>query len=185
MKEIHEIIAENLKKYRKNEGLTLDKVATMTGVSKTMLGQIERSDSIPSISTIWKIANGLKLSFTSLIEEQTEEIEVIKKSELHEITMDNNRYKIYPCFSFEPNKQFEIYIIEIEPGGFLESERHTNGATEYLTVYEGELELIVNSHTYHLEKNDSIKFRANCQHSYRNNGKDTNKINMTIHYASL
>ena len=53
MREIHEIIAENLKKYRKNEGLTLDKVATMTGVSKTMLGQIERLDSIPSISTIW------------------------------------------------------------------------------------------------------------------------------------
>lgn len=185
MREIHEIIAENLKKYRKNEGLTLDKVATMTGVSKTMLGQIERLDSTPSISTIWKISNGLKLSFTSLIEEQTEDIEVIKKSELHEITMDSDKYKVYPYFSFEQDKQFEIYMVEIKPGGFLESERHTNGATEYLTVYEGELELVVNNQIYYLEKNDSIKFKANCQHSYRNKGNDTTKINMTIHYASL
>jgi transcriptional regulator with XRE-family HTH domain len=42
-------------------------VAKLTGVSKSMLGQIERSEVNPTISTMWKISNGLKASFTSLM----------------------------------------------------------------------------------------------------------------------
>ena len=40
----------------------------MTGVSKTMLSQIERSESMPTISTIWKISNGLKVKFDTLLD---------------------------------------------------------------------------------------------------------------------
>ena len=36
-------IGENLKNIRKSMGLSLDAVSSMTGVSKTMLSQIERS----------------------------------------------------------------------------------------------------------------------------------------------
>lgn len=62
LKPIHLILANNLKLLREQRKLSLDKVAEMTGISKTMLGQIERGESSPSITTVWKIANGLKLS---------------------------------------------------------------------------------------------------------------------------
>ncbi|WP_155730229.1 helix-turn-helix domain-containing protein, partial [Staphylococcus cohnii] len=69
MREINDIIAENLKLYRKQNGYSLEQLSEATGVSKTMLGQIERKISIPSITTLWKIANGLKISFTELTQE--------------------------------------------------------------------------------------------------------------------
>ena len=59
MGNINLVISMNLKHIREERKLSLDKVAKMTGVSKSMLGQIERGDSNPTIATVWKIANGL------------------------------------------------------------------------------------------------------------------------------
>jgi transcriptional regulator with XRE-family HTH domain len=61
------VVAQNLRRMREDKKLSLDRLAELTGVSKSMLGQIERGESSPTISTIWKIANGLKVSFTSLL----------------------------------------------------------------------------------------------------------------------
>lgn len=46
------MVAENLKRYRKAYKLSLDKVSELTGVSKTMIGQIVRGDSIPTKTTM-------------------------------------------------------------------------------------------------------------------------------------
>lgn len=69
MENINLILSKNLKYLRNERKLSLDKLADLTGISKTMLGQIERGESNPSITTVWKIANGLKISFTALINE--------------------------------------------------------------------------------------------------------------------
>ena len=59
-------IGEKLKSLRTTRTLSLDDVSALTGVSKPMLGQIERGQSIPTVTTLWKIATGLKtpLSFS-------------------------------------------------------------------------------------------------------------------------
>lgn len=184
MKEIHVIVAENMKAYRKAHKLSLDQVAELTGVSKTMLGQIERQDSIPTITTLWKIANGLKISFTSLIKEASNEIKVISKNDLLELPEDKGKYKAYPYFPFEDDKQFEIYMVEIEPGGYLEAAPHRDGTEEYITVFDGQLELTILEQSYLLEKDHSIRFKADCQHSYHNPGNELTRLNMTINYSS-
>ncbi len=63
MEEIQLILAKNLKTIREKEKLSLEKVSQLTGVSKTMIGQIERGESSPTLTTIWKIANGFKSVF--------------------------------------------------------------------------------------------------------------------------
>lgn len=86
MKQIEDYISKNLQTIRKERGLSLDKTAKITEVSKAMLAQIERGDSVPTVTTLWKIANGLKVSFSSLISQQTNPIRVIKKQDRHLIT---------------------------------------------------------------------------------------------------
>lgn len=51
-------ISENLRQIRKEKKLSLDSMAEQTGVSKSMLGQIERGESSPTVATLWKIATG-------------------------------------------------------------------------------------------------------------------------------
>ena len=55
---------------REQKKLTLDAAAALTGVSRSMLAQIEKGDVNPTISVLWKIANGYKVSFTSLLEQR-------------------------------------------------------------------------------------------------------------------
>src|SRR6185312_6632526 len=101
MEEIHLVIARNLKALRESKKLSLEKVAELTGVSKTMIGQIERGESTPTITTIWKIANGLKISFTSLINNPQPDTMVIVRSDIQTLTEDNGKYRIYPSFPFD------------------------------------------------------------------------------------
>ena len=66
--DLQEIIGYNIKSIRERKKLTLDTAAKQTGVSRSMLAQIEKGDVNPTISVLWKIANGYKVSFTSLID---------------------------------------------------------------------------------------------------------------------
>ncbi len=59
------VIGNKLKNIRNSRNLSLDDVAELTGVSKAMLGQIERGKSNPTVSTLWKISTGLRVSFSS------------------------------------------------------------------------------------------------------------------------
>ena len=59
-------VASNCKRVREEKKLTLDHAAAVTGVSRSMLAQIEKGDVNPTISVLWKIANGYKVSFTTL-----------------------------------------------------------------------------------------------------------------------
>ena len=75
------VVAENVKAIRTKKRLTLDAAAALTGVSRSMLAQIEKGEVNPTISVLWKIANGYKVSFTSLVEDGQQEVAVLRQAE--------------------------------------------------------------------------------------------------------
>ena len=89
MEKINEKIAINLKLLRKSRKLTLEEVSKISGVSKSMLGEIERGGTNPTILVLWKIAEGLKIPLTTLIEEEKSEYVLVKKEEKRLITEDS------------------------------------------------------------------------------------------------
>lgn len=184
MEEIHHILAKNLKGIRERKKLSLEKVSELTGVSKTMIGQIERGESSPTLTTIWKIANGLKTSFTSLMNEPQPQAKVVFRHEIQPLIEDNGRYKVYPYFPFQENRRFEIYTVEIEENGFLQAEAHQEGTEEFITVYDGILTLYVNDLKYTIKTGDSIRFKADRPHSYQNSGDKLTRLSMTIYYPA-
>ena len=66
--ETSQIIAENIKRIRTEQGLSLGQLAELSGVSKVILSQIEKGNSNPTVNTMWKIANGLQVPGTQLFE---------------------------------------------------------------------------------------------------------------------
>ena len=61
-------VSENLKRIRQSKGMSLDQVAEQTGVSKSMLAQIEKGTANPSIGVLGKITSGLRIEFQRLID---------------------------------------------------------------------------------------------------------------------
>lgn len=175
-------IARNLKKIRKRRELTLDMLAEITGVSKSMLGQIEREVTSPTITTLWKIATSLHISLTSLLEEGNPNIKIIDNHKITPLLNDEGRFRLYPTFPYENSKKFEMFYIELDPHTSTYSEPHELLTTEYIIVYEGEFNLVIDKETYHLKVGDAIKYEASLNHEYHNFTDDSCKICMLIYY---
>ncbi|MGQ7278235.1 helix-turn-helix domain-containing protein [Brevibacillus thermoruber] len=179
---INAVLAENLKTLRANRKLSLDKVAELTGVSKTMLSQIERGESNPTIHTVWKIATGLKISFTALINQPQPDTVVVTKHDIQTLQEDNGKYRLYPFFPFDEGRRFEMYAVEIDKGGYLSADPHGAGTEEFITVFDGELTIRVNNEEYTVKTGESIRFRADRPHVYHNSGDSLTRMSMVIYY---
>lgn len=183
MEQINHAVANNLKAIREQKKLSLDGLAKVTGVSKSMLAQIEKGDANPTIGTVWKIASGLKISFTELMAKTEMECEVIDKREIPVLVEDEGRYRNYPIFPYDDQRKFEIYDIELDPGAFLMAEAHTAGTQEFITVYSGAIEICVDQECLQVKDHCSVRFKADRQHSYKNISDQLCRISMVISYA--
>lgn len=182
MDELNRIIADNLRRLREDRKLSLDRAAEATGVSKSMLGQIERGESNPSITTLWKIASGLKVSFTALVNAPQPDAVLVDQGAVKPLTGDGGRYRVYPLFPYEEGRRFELYTVEIEPGGSFASDSHGEKTQEFVTVFDGVLTLTTGDRTHVLKRGDSISFRADRPHIYGNGAKAQARLSLVIHY---
>lgn len=182
MENLNETVAKNLKSIREEKKLSLDKVAELTGVSKSMLGQIERGESNPTITTVWKIANGLKISFTSLINTPQHDTVIIGRDEIEPLIEDNGKYRLYPYFPYEDGRRFEVYSVEIGKGGYLSADAHPEDTQEFITIFDGELTIRVNDQEFTVKEGDSIRFKADKPHAYHNSGSKPARMSMVIYY---
>ncbi len=180
--EVTNIVANNVKALRERKKLTLDAAAELTGVSRSMLAQIEKGDVNPTISVLWKIANGYKVSFTSLVEIQNEAVAVITREEIKPLVEDDGKYINYPMFVFDEEKLFETYRIVIKPEGSLSAQPHLKGTEEYISVFCGEVEISVDGKNYELRHGDCIRFNADVPHAYKNIGSIDVELSMLIYY---
>jgi transcriptional regulator with XRE-family HTH domain len=182
LEKLNLIFADNLKKMREEKKLSLDNVAKLSGVSKSMLGQIERGEVNPTISTVWKIANGLKVSFTTLMSRPETDIEIVRQNDIQPLTEGDGRYRNYPVFSFNDTRRFEVYMLEIDNGGQLNAEAHPGGTQEFITVFSGAITVEVNGEKYTVASGNSIRFKSDIQHCYRNAGTEQARLSMVIYY---
>jgi len=166
MKELSILIGQNLKSIRKNQNLSLDEVAAATGVSKPMLGQIERGKSNPTVSTLWKIATGLKVPFSEFMKEPKLDYQVVSPADLEPILECDTNMKIYTLFPYNDN--FEILYVDLEPGCVHASPRHPSEVEEYVFVMEGTLRIKIGKESLTLKKGEALKFKANVDHEYSN-----------------
>lgn len=169
MKNLNIIIGNKLKDVRLKKNLSLDNVSKLTGVSKGMLGQIERGLSNPTVSTLWKISTGLKVSFSSFINEENDTLKIIHKSDIVPLKEEGSKMKLYPVFPFDANSGFEIFTIELEPGCNHLSEPHNDDIEEYILISEGSMTMNIDNKQFIMKSGDCLKFKGNTQHSYINN----------------
>ncbi|WP_313344671.1 XRE family transcriptional regulator [Sedimentibacter sp.] len=182
MNKLNIIIGKNLKRLREERKLSLDNVAKLSGVSKSMLGQIERGEVNPTVSTVWKISNGLKISFTQLMNRPEADIEFVDKTGIQPLLGDDGKFRNYPIFPFDSTRRFEMYSLEIDEEGYLNAEAHPQGTQEFITVFSGEVSISINSRNIIVTSGNSIRFKADIPHGYKNTGDGICTLSMVIYY---
>jgi transcriptional regulator with XRE-family HTH domain len=61
------IVGKNLRRLRTQRGLSLERLAKISGVSRAMLSHIELAQSVPTIVTLDKISKALDIPFTAFL----------------------------------------------------------------------------------------------------------------------
>lgn len=163
-------ISVNLKRIRRAKGMSLDAVAEQTGVSKSMLAQIEKGGSNPSIGVLGKIASGLRIEINDLIGTPPLEARLVRVRETAPTKDVPGQYRVWTCFPFQDNHRVEIYRIEILPGGSYTAGSHGERTREYLAVLEGTLEVILETGSHTITPDDIFRFESCQSHTYHNPG---------------
>ncbi|MEW6983418.1 helix-turn-helix domain-containing protein [Colwelliaceae bacterium 6471] len=167
MKEqINDIIGKKLKKARKNKGWSLERTANNTGVSKAMLGQIERGESSPTITTLWKIASGLQQSFSSFITDENEAGTVAQSIVAN--FPDAKGIHFETIFSYQDDVAMEMYQLTIAGNYEHQASAHTPGVIEHIIVKQGNISIWFNEQWHHLSAGQVIRFNADQPHVYAN-----------------
>ncbi len=175
-------VAANLSRLRAVRKLSLDQLSALTGVSKSMLRQIETGKSSPTIATIWKIANGLKISFTSLLRAPDREAKVASFTGSTPLTAESDHYRLFPMIPFDPKHSFETYYMEIDPNTTFRGEAHQGDVHEYVFVLNGKVEIEVDNKRFDVNEKEFLQFKADCPHIYKNIGDETASVIMQITY---
>ncbi|MEP4039162.1 helix-turn-helix domain-containing protein [Pseudophaeobacter sp.] len=171
-----DVIGANLREIRNRAGISLSKAADLTGVSKAMLGQIERGESSPTIATLWKIAKGFHLPLSALIGE-AEATRPDPGAEFKTVQFPGS-IAVKIIFPFDPDLGGETFRISLTPGQTHVSQPHESGMVEEVFVLEGEMEVLREGHWLALATGEGVRFKADQPHGYRGGARGAVFLNM-------
>jgi transcriptional regulator with XRE-family HTH domain len=169
---------------RRRQGLTLDGLAKISGVSKSMLSQIERGQTNPTLATVWALAEALKVDVSELIgfrqPEKRVRIDVASASFTPEIRTEDGRCLLRILSPADRADSLEWYELTFAPGGALISSPHARGTREHLTVLEGSLDVIAASERQTVPLGATARYPADVEHEIRNDGPGDAKALLVV-----
>jgi transcriptional regulator with XRE-family HTH domain len=178
------IVGANLRRLRTRRGLSLEKLAQISGVSRAMLGQIELGQSAPTINVMWKISRALEVTFSALISARTQSgALVLRAGESKLLTSKDRSFTSRALFPFDEPRRVEFYELRLSPGSTEDADPHPPGTAENLVVTAGAVEIDVAGDTHRLDAGDAILFEADTAHAYRNPGKVEAVMYLVMTYA--
>lgn len=178
-------IADQLRTLRKQKGWSLDVASKQTGISKAMLGQIERSESSPTLATIWKIASGFRVSLSNLITPTSHNTDIrIVRAEDRTVHLDEADFSAVLIMPFDPVMGCEVFEITVQPKGERVAEGHDRGVIEHVLVTQGQCELLLEGEWKTFSVGDGVRFPADQPHGYRNLGHEPLVIHNIIYYSN-
>ena len=165
------IVGANLRRLRSQHGLSLDKLAKASGVSRAMLSQIELGQSAPTITVLWKIARALDVTFSTLIASQgASGVKVLRMTEARRLSSHDGGFVSRALFPFDAPRNVEFYELRLSVGKREVAHPHPTGTSENLIVNTGSVEIAVGDERHRLETGDAIVFDADVPHVYANCG---------------
>lgn len=179
------VVGANLRRLRTERGLSLEKLAQASGVSRAMLGQIELGQSAPTINVLWKIAEALDVSFSALLAgTRAGGTVVLRAAEARRLTSRDGSFTSRALFPLDEPRRVEFYELKLAAHGTERADAHPAGTMENLVVSQGALELELPGQRHVLHSGDAIFFSADTPHVYRNPAAEPATLYLVMMYPT-
>lgn len=181
---INENLGRRVKKLRGDRGWSLEELAAASGVSRSMLSEIERERANPTLSVTYRIARAFGLALQDLIEsaDSASSIQLIRADDKAQVFRSDKQCQIRTLSPLNLEKDVEFYELRLPPGGALRSQPHVDGTREFLTVEEGSVSLESGTSKEELAKGDSATYRADVSHSIVNSARREAVVFLVVIY---
>lgn len=178
------IVGANLRRLRTHRALSLERLASMSGVSRAMLGQIELGQSAPTINVLWKICRALDVPFSTFVQTRTKDATtILRAADAKVLTSKTGIFVSRALFPFDAPRRVEFYELRIGPHGEEVAEPHPPGTVENLVVARGALALDIAGDEHALAQGDAVLFDADVPHAYRNPTGHESVMYLVMTYA--
>ena len=177
-------ISQRVKLMRQQRTWSLEQLATASGVSRSMLSQIERNQANPTLAVTCKIAQAFGMSLAEFVEipAASSSIHVIRSDDREHLFRSDEYVEIRTLSPLNLEKDVEFYQVRLKTGGALRSAPHFQGTREFLTVEQGRVRVQSANDSAELNKGDSTTYRADVAHTIENLGKGEATVFLVVIY---
>ncbi|MBB3903731.1 helix-turn-helix domain-containing protein [Methylobacterium brachythecii] len=169
-----DVLAEEVRRRRKERDLSLEQLATLSGVSRSMISKIERAEAVPSTTVLSRLAEALGVTFSRLMAPATESEVLLIPASRQPVLRDEASGFLRRCISpVLPGRGIDWVLNTLPPGATTgEFVAHRRGVSEYIYVLKGRLRASVGERSFVVEEGDSLYFEADAGHAFTNLGTE-------------
>ncbi|ACB93774.1 helix-turn-helix domain-containing protein [Beijerinckia indica] len=163
-------LGKTVQRLRKAYNLSLSELSEQSGVAKSIISQIERNETNPTLATIWRLSQALDVSIERVLQATEDEpfLEKASKGDTPILVSDDGKCRLAIIGWIKTVEWLQWYDFAADPGGILESEAHQRGSVESLSVSVGELEIEVGGVIERAKAGETLRYRCDRPHTIRN-----------------
>jgi XRE family transcriptional regulator, regulator of sulfur utilization len=168
-------LGKTVQRLRKANNLSLSELSEHSGVAKSIISQIERNETNPTLATIWRLSQALDVSIEGVLQVSEDEpfLEKASKGDTPILVSDDGKCQLAIIGWIKTVEWLQWYGFTAQPGGVLESDPHQRGSVECLSVIDGELEIEVGGMIEHAKAGETLRYRCDRPHVIRNRSEKT------------
>ncbi|WP_298912666.1 XRE family transcriptional regulator [uncultured Algimonas sp.] len=170
---LSEKLGETISRLRKADQLSLGELSEMSGVAKSMISQIEKNESNPTVATLSRLSQALGTSVEAMFATGPAESALVQHARIQDVprlTSDDGLCELRIIGALETVEFVQVYDFRAQPGGELASSAHPLGSVENLTVLAGTLEVRIGNEAWRAVEGETLRYRADRPHGIRNVG---------------
>jgi XRE family transcriptional regulator, regulator of sulfur utilization len=173
-------LGRTILRLRKAYNMSLSELAEQSGVAKSIISQIERNETNPTLATIWRLSQALDVPIDRFLTQSDDEpfIERSSRNDTPNLTSDDGKCRLSIIGWIRTVEWVQWYDFQADAGGVLESEAHQRGSVECLSVLEGELEVEVGEVTEVVKSGETLRYRCDRPHVIRNTSRKPARATM-------
>ncbi|KAB1074676.1 helix-turn-helix domain-containing protein [Methylobacterium planeticum] len=162
-------LGKTIQRLRKAYNLSLSELAEQSGVAKSIISQIERNETNPTLATIWRLSQALDVSIERVLATGDEEpfIEKSSRADTPILVSEDGKVRLAIIGWIKTVEWLQWYEVSADPGGVLDSDPHQRGSVESLSVSEGVFEVDVAGVVQRARAGETLRYRCDRPHAVR------------------
>ncbi|MGF1622771.1 MAG: helix-turn-helix domain-containing protein [Rhodomicrobiaceae bacterium] len=167
-------LGKTINRLRRAYNYSLGDLSEQSGVAKSIISQIEKNETNPTLSTIYKLARALNSPIEEILrgEDAPALIEKLGPSGTPLLVSDDGRCRLRIIGWIKTVELVQWYHFEAEPGGVLESEPHPAGSIENLTLLSGAVSVEVGEEVIQVSAGETARYAGDRPHRIVNGGNE-------------